>query len=64
MVAQFSQNDDPYTGNFVYLVSESGSRVSCTVHKDGSTENKVMCYILLKIIEGPMLSIITLMHFV
>ena len=44
MVAQFSQNDDPNTGNFVYLVSESGSRVSCPVHKDGSTKDQVMCY--------------------
>ena len=44
MVAQFSQNDDPNTGNFVYLVSESGLRVSCPVHKDGSTEDQVMCY--------------------
>ena len=33
MVAQFSQNDDPNTGNFVYLVSESGSRVSCLYTK-------------------------------
>ena len=38
MVAQFSQNDDLNTGNFVYLMSESG----CPVHKDGSTENQVM----------------------
>ena len=42
MVAQFSQNDDPNTGNFVYLVSESGSRVSCPVRKDGSTEDQVI----------------------
>ena len=44
MVAQFIQNDDPNTGNFVYLVSESGSRVSCPVRKGGSTEDQVMCY--------------------
>ena len=44
MVAQFIQNDDPNTGKFVYRVSESGSRVSYHVQKDGSTEDQVMCY--------------------
>ena len=44
MLAQFSQNDDSNSGNFVYLVSESGSRVSCPVHKDGSTEDQVISY--------------------
>ena len=41
---QFSQNDDPNTGNFVYLVSESGSRVTCNVLRDGTTEDQIMCY--------------------
>lgn len=41
---QFSQNDDPNVGNKVFLVGESGSEVSCPVHKDGSTETQVMCY--------------------
>ncbi|XP_053372863.1 fibrocystin-L-like [Mercenaria mercenaria] len=41
---QFSQNDDPNVGNKVYLVGESGSEFSCTVHKDGCTESQVMCY--------------------
>lgn len=41
---QFSQNDDPNTGNKVYLVSSSGSEYECPVHKDGTTEIQIMCY--------------------
>ena len=41
---QFSQNDDPDSGNFVYLVSESGSEETCVVHMDVSTEDQIICY--------------------
>ena len=41
---QFSQNDDPNSGNRAYLVGESGSEYSCPVHKDDSTEVQIVCY--------------------
>ncbi|XP_053388768.1 fibrocystin-L-like [Mercenaria mercenaria] len=39
---QFSLNDDPNTGNAVYLISSNGSEHACTVHREGSTPNQIM----------------------